>query len=78
MSYKILLIFCQCQVPVLTDSSSSLFVSILKCRFMEIDLGEIRKDVQCPICLGTSTPMLLLSFSFDFAENMFFKFLESY
>lgn len=42
---------------------------------MEIDLGEIRKDVQCPICLGTSTPMLLLSFSFDFAENMFFKFL---
>nr|VDD37663.1 unnamed protein product [Brassica oleracea] len=25
-----------------------------KSEFMEIDLGEIRKDVQCPICLGGS------------------------
>ncbi|KAH0924303.1 hypothetical protein HID58_024321 [Brassica napus] len=37
------------------DSSSlSLSIDVCFCRngFMEIDLGEIRKDVQCPICLG--------------------------
>lgn len=29
---------------------------------MEIDLGEIRKDVQCPICLGTSFRTVYVQF----------------
>jgi len=35
------------------DLSCLIVSAFFSCRFMEIDLGEIRKDVQCPICLGT-------------------------
>ncbi|CAG7873285.1 unnamed protein product [Brassica rapa] len=34
------------------EDSKEISPSADKSEFMEIDLGEIRKDVQCPICLG--------------------------
>lgn len=50
----------------------SLFLS-LSCRFVFVGLPDIRKDVQCPICLGTPLPWI---FCFHTKNEIFFSAFE--
>nr|VDC69063.1 unnamed protein product [Brassica rapa] len=54
------------------EDSKEISPSADKSEFMEIDLGEIRKDVQCPICLVQCMHMLIRVSCFlprDYKEN---------
>ena len=44
------------------------------CRFVFVELPDIRKDVQCPICLGTE--LLAIFFSSPFLLNMCQNFIN--